>query len=65
MYLEAVKSGRIQDTDMILMLSIDGAQLYVHKSSDCWIYIWIVFDYSPDCGISRDRSFLEVHSGAK
>jgi hypothetical protein len=48
MYLEAVKSGRIQDTDMILMLSIDGAQLYAHKASDCWMYIWVVFDYSPD-----------------
>jgi hypothetical protein len=48
MYLEAVKSGRIQDTDMILMLSIDGAQLYAHKASDCWIYIWIIFDFSPD-----------------
>jgi hypothetical protein len=48
MYLEAVKSGHIQDTDMILMLSIDGAQLYAHKASDCWMYIWIIFDYSPD-----------------
>lgn len=48
MYLEDVISGRIQDTDMILMLSIDGAQLYAHKASDCWIYIWILFDHSPE-----------------
>ncbi|KAF8810988.1 hypothetical protein BYT27DRAFT_7253126 [Phlegmacium glaucopus] len=48
MYLDAVKSGRIQDTDMILMLSIDGAQLYEHKASDCWIYIWILFDHPPE-----------------
>ncbi|KAF8805539.1 hypothetical protein BYT27DRAFT_7224792 [Phlegmacium glaucopus] len=48
MYLDAVKSGRIQDTDMILMLSIDGAQLYEHKASDFWIYIWILFDHPPE-----------------
>ena len=30
------------------MLSVDGAQLYAHKMSDCWICIWIIFDHSPD-----------------
>ncbi len=25
----------------------NGAQLYAHKSSDCWIYLWILFDLSP------------------
>ncbi|KAF8233480.1 hypothetical protein L208DRAFT_1556009 [Tricholoma matsutake] len=48
MYLEAITSGHIKDTDMILMLSIDGAQLYAHKASDCWIYIWVIFDHSPE-----------------
>ncbi|KAF8897774.1 hypothetical protein BD779DRAFT_1667695 [Infundibulicybe gibba] len=33
---------------MLLMLSIDGAQLYQNKASDCWIYIWVVLDHSPD-----------------
>lgn len=33
---------------MVLMLSMDGAQLYEHKASDCWIYIWIIFDLSPE-----------------
>lgn len=47
-YLNAVKNGLIQDTDMILVLSIDGAQLYAHKASDCWIYIWIIFDHAPE-----------------
>ena len=37
----------INCTDMILMLSIDGAQLYAHKASDCWIYIWIILDHPP------------------
>jgi hypothetical protein len=30
------------------MLSLDGAQLYEHKASDCWIYIWVIFDHAPD-----------------
>ena len=30
------------------MLSIDGAQLYAHKMSDCWIYLWVIMDLSPD-----------------
>lgn len=46
-YLDAVRSGRIQPEDTVLMLSIDGAQLYAHKASDCWIYIWILFDLDP------------------
>jgi hypothetical protein len=47
-YLDAVRSGRIQPEDTVLMLSIDGAQLYAHKASDCWIYIWILFDLDPE-----------------
>jgi hypothetical protein len=33
--------------DMVLMFSIDGAQLYRSKTSDCWIYIWIIMDHAP------------------
>lgn len=33
---------------MVLVLSIDGAQLYRNKASDCWIYIWIILDHAPD-----------------
>ncbi|KAF8957134.1 hypothetical protein BDZ97DRAFT_1670443, partial [Flammula alnicola] len=47
-YLEQVRSGKIQDDDIVLMLSIDGAQLYAHKASDCWIYLWVIMDLSPD-----------------
>lgn len=47
-YLENVRNGNIRDTDMVLIFSIDGAQLYAHKASDCWIYIWVLFDLSPD-----------------
>ena len=47
-YLENFRTGKISDDDIVLMLSIDGAQLYAHKSSDCWVYIWIIMDFSPD-----------------
>ncbi len=30
------------------MFSMDGAQLYKGKKSDCWIYIWIILNLSPD-----------------
>ena len=47
-YLENVRNGNIQDDDMVLMFSLDGAQLYAHKASDCWISIWVIFDLAPD-----------------
>ena len=33
--------------DTVLMFSADGAQLYRNKKSDCWMYIWVVFDLAP------------------
>ena len=47
-YLDAVNNGSIKDNDTVVMLSIDGAQLYRNKKSDCWIYIWIVLNLAPD-----------------
>ncbi len=47
-YLAAVGRGDITDTDTVLMLSIDGAQLYRSKQSDCWIYIWVNYNRAPD-----------------
>ena len=47
-YLELVRTGKIKGDDIALMFSIDGAQLYQSKASDCWIYIWVILNYSPD-----------------
>ncbi|KAG1849981.1 hypothetical protein F4604DRAFT_1593116, partial [Suillus subluteus] len=47
-YLEAVVDGRIKPGDVVLMMSVDGAQLYESKMSDCWVGIWVVFDRSPE-----------------
>ncbi|KAJ7259045.1 hypothetical protein C8J57DRAFT_1515746 [Mycena rebaudengoi] len=44
-YLDAVAEGKITIDDMVLVFSIDGAQLYRNKASDCWIYIWLLTAY--------------------
>ena len=56
-YLDLVDDGTIDEYDTVLMLSIDGAQLYEHKESDCWIYIWILVDLGPD-GRYKIRNIL-------
>ncbi len=49
LYLDEVDvTKNITDDDMVLMLSIDGAQLYASKGSDCWFLIWVVFDLPPE-----------------
>ena len=37
--IDAFEDGRIEEDDIVLMFSIDGAQLYAKKASACWIYI--------------------------
>ena len=46
-YLGAVDNGTVGEHDTVLMFSLDGAQLYWHKRSDCIIYIWIILCQSP------------------
>ncbi|KAJ7617321.1 hypothetical protein FB45DRAFT_1034612 [Roridomyces roridus] len=55
-YEQLVKDGTIRPTDMVLLFSIDGAQLYAHKESDCWIYIWIILDLRP--GLRYKKKFV-------
>ena len=47
-YLEAIERGYINDHDTVVMFSIDGAQLYRNKKSDCWMSIWIILDLAPE-----------------
>jgi len=37
----------LKSHDTVLMFSADGAQLYRNKKSDCWIYIWVIYDLAP------------------
>lgn len=46
--LDAFIHRKIQRGDTLLMLSLDGAQIYRDKQSDCWIYIWVFTSLSPD-----------------
>lgn len=47
-YIQAASDGRINEHTTTLLLSLDGAQLYRSKQSDCWIYIWVLLDRSPE-----------------
>lgn len=47
-YIQAASDGRINEHTTTLLLSLDGAQLYCSKQSDCWIYIWVLLDQSPE-----------------
>ena len=44
--LTAVIDKYIKPNNIVLMLSMDGTQLYQSKASDCWIYIWILLNLS-------------------
>ncbi|KAJ3924905.1 MAG: hypothetical protein NXY57DRAFT_1033246, partial [Lentinula lateritia] len=46
--IEALSCGKISINDIFLMVSMDGAQLYRMKTSDSWLYIWILVGFSPD-----------------
>ena len=47
-YLRAVQTGQIQPGDTVVMFSIDGAQLYKNKKSNCWMYIWVILNLAPN-----------------
>ena len=47
-YLGAYLAGDIKPNDIVVSISLDGAQLYEKKQSDCWIYIWIILNLSPN-----------------
>ncbi|KAG6835779.1 hypothetical protein H0H93_014743 [Arthromyces matolae] len=47
-YLEAVQRGDIAMEDTLLIFSVDGAQLYQDKQSDCWMSLWLFGDLAPE-----------------
>ncbi|KAI0366722.1 hypothetical protein BV20DRAFT_628003 [Pilatotrama ljubarskyi] len=46
-FWDACQRGQISEDDTCVLFSMDGAQLYEHKASNCWIYIWILVDVAP------------------
>ncbi|TFK64920.1 hypothetical protein BDN72DRAFT_773971 [Pluteus cervinus] len=47
-YINDIKSGKMKEEDVPVLFSIDGAQLYRDKTSNCWFFIWIILGLSPD-----------------
>jgi len=56
--IEAFRDGCVTDNDIVLMFSVDGAQLYARKASACWIYIWVLFNLSPDRRYKKKHVFI-------
>ena len=49
--------GTSKTTIWSYLYSIDGAQLYQSKQSDCWIYIWVILDLAPDLHYKKRHIF--------
>ena len=54
-YLGASLVDDIKENDVVVMASLDGAQLYKDKESDCWLYIWVVLNLAPDKRYRKSR----------
>ncbi|GLB43663.1 hypothetical protein LshimejAT787_1401750 [Lyophyllum shimeji] len=59
-YLNAWQAGTIKQGDVLLQLSLDGAQLYHDKESDCWIFIYIFHNLPPN---SRYKKLFVIPGG--
>ncbi|PFH49418.1 hypothetical protein AMATHDRAFT_147692 [Amanita thiersii Skay4041] len=56
-YLNAIRVGNIQEDDVLMMLSLDGAQLYHDKESDCWFFIWVILNQSPQLWCKKKKYY--------
>jgi hypothetical protein len=54
-YLDLVESGKILENDMVLYVSMDGAQLYRDKESDTWFGIAGIIDLPPGIRHSKEH----------
>ena len=57
-YLEAVERGDVGKNDFVLLYTIDGAQLFRSKLSDCWIYVWVLLDRAHDVRDRKDKVLI-------
>lgn len=46
-YLGVVLAGDIKEHDIVLMVSLNRAQLFDSQELDCWMYIWIIVNLPP------------------
>ena len=54
--LQAWTSGQFTKDDIALQFSIDSAQLYQDRTSDCWMFIWIIHNLPP--GLCYKKAFV-------
>ena len=59
-YLDAVETGKIKNDDVLVQLSLNGAQLYQDKDSDCWIFVYIIHNLPPNL---RYKKCLVIPAG--
>jgi hypothetical protein len=60
LYQGLIDEDTIKPEDVVILFSMDGAQLLKLKASDCWIYIWIVLEFSPE---ERFKKNIGVYPG--
>ena len=56
-FINAVKERKVSPFDSVLMFSIDGAQLYRNKQSDCWIAIFMIMNFAPAVRYLKESIF--------
>ena len=56
--IDVFDDRHIQGDNIVLMFSIDGAQLYAKKASACWIYIWVLFNLLPSMWYKKKFVFI-------
>jgi hypothetical protein len=47
-YLDTVETGKISRDNVLVQFSLDDAQLYCNKESDCWIFVYIIHNLPPE-----------------
>jgi len=56
--INAFQEGCIREGDIVLLFSIDGAQLYAKKASACWTYIWVLLNLSSTRHYKKKHVFI-------
>jgi hypothetical protein len=56
--INAFEDRHIKEDDIVLMFSINSAQLYAKKASTCWIYIWVLFNLPSSLRYKKSFVFI-------
>jgi hypothetical protein len=56
--IKAFQDELVTGDDIVLLFSINGAQLYAQKSLACWIYIWVLLNLEPSRCYKKRHIFI-------